>query len=419
MPPAALHRWNPTTPRARNIACLGDSITYDGISRRAGMASNWVHQLASAFDGVVGTRPGDGYRGLWRDDEWQQAGTWTRTAKEDAFDLAPYRKAFYSSGSTADELTWRKPAGMQVGAFDLYWFGMPGGGAWQYRVDDGDWTTAVPEGHSSDNRLHRVFVGEAVSRQVVIRGHDGSRPCIAPIAGISVYTSPNWRCGTIVHNLALGQQLISEFCRLPSAGDPLALLDDLRPELVTIMFSNDVRFRAPDRFARLLRHLLERVAPYADALVMAPFEQRPPRCVHDAVTTDGSSALASATARFTLTDHGAEIRGTNIPAGTRIASVVSPEAATMSHAASGSSRSGELCVGGMRDAAIQAAYRDVTRAVAAEFGSPVLDLYEQWAEELGPGWDAAYEAGLMFDGLHPTQLGNDDIARRVRAVLGV
>jgi hypothetical protein len=38
---------------------------------------------------------------------------------------------------------------------------------------------------------------------------------------------------------------------------------------------------------------------------------------------------------------------------------------------------------------------------------------------LGPVVGAAWDAGFMHDGLHPTQLGHDDIAIRAQSVLGL
>src|SRR5262249_10904475 len=139
-------------------------------------------------------------------------------------------------------------------------------------------------------------------------------PCVAPIFGIGTYTSatPEAR-GIIVHNLGHQTQFLTQFCR-PSAGDPLALLDVLAPDLVTVLFSNDVVLGHADRFAEALETLVTRVGAYADVLIMTPFEQRTPRCVDDAVTVAGSTVLTSQCARFLPTDEGKPIEGANIAA---------------------------------------------------------------------------------------------------------
>jgi lysophospholipase L1-like esterase len=113
------------------------------------------------------------------------------------------------------------------------------------------------------------------------------------------------------------------------------------------------------------------------------------------------------------------VSGASIPAGTAIASVQSTEVATLTTAATGTSAAGELAIEGRRDAEIQAAYRAITRELAATRGCAFVDLYEAWSATVGPGWDAAYAAGLMVDGLHPSQLGHDDIAARVMQALGI
>jgi lysophospholipase L1-like esterase len=67
----------------------------------------------------------------------------------------------------------------------------------------------------------------------------------------------------------------------------------------------------------------------------------------------------------------------------------------------------------------QATYRAFTKAVADAEGCALLDLHELWTRAVGGGWDNAYAAGLMADGLHPTQKGHDLIASAVCELLGV
>jgi hypothetical protein len=384
-----------------------------------GVNCNWVEQLAVALDRATGPRPGNGFLGLWRRDEWKHAGRWKQPARADTFDVAPFRQAWYSSGHSVDVLTWTKPAAMTVGAFEVYWFDKPDMGRWQYRVDEGPWTSVGEPLRSTDNVLHRAFVGERVHSRIQIRGHDGSKPCVAPIVGISVWTSATpGSTGTVVHNLGHQHQMLAAFCR-PSAGDPLALLDDIRPDLITVLFSNDVRLHDAARFGDTLRSLVRRVAPYADVLLISPFEQREPRHVTDAITMAGSTDITSTTALFLVSDLGSPIRGTNIAEGATIGSLQSTQTATMTVAATGSSVDGDLAIEGRRYAKTQAEYRAITKVVADTTGCAFLDLYDAWASTVGAGWEAAWAAGLMHDGLHPTQLGHDDIAARVQVALGL
>jgi lysophospholipase L1-like esterase len=109
-----------------------------------------------------------------------------------------------------------------------------------------------------------------------------------------------------------------------------------------------------------LRGVVERVAGYADVLLINPFAQKP----SGAVVYEGDLRI------------------------------------------------------GLRDPEMQRAYRTVTRRVAEEHGCALVDLYDAWAADAGEGWDAANDAGLMHDDLHPSQAGHDDIFARVWSVLG-
>ncbi len=351
-----LTRWKTRDNRSRHVVCIGDSITHGSAGRAplsSGVSSSWVDQFSSALDDATGPRPGDGFRGMWRKDEWHRSGEWTRTLPSDRFDVVPFGEGYYSSGRTTDTMTWTKPASMHVSAFELVWFHMPGTGSWQYRIDGGDWTSAG-QPRNADFRLHRLFVAEGVTNRIEIRGHDGTAPCVAPIAGIDTFAAPpGATTGTTVHNLGQNQQLLARFCRA-SEGDPLALLDELRPAVATVLFSNDTLLDDDARFGDELRALVTRLSAYAEVLIISPYEQQPPP--------------------------GNENR---------------------------------------RSVGMQAKYRAVARRVAATSGCEFIDLYEAWAELVGPGFAAAQSAGLMLDRLHPSQLGHDDIATRVNRALGL
>ena len=343
--------------------CIGDSITHGTGGRRAtaaGVTRAWVDQLVNAFDAESGVRRGGGFRGLWRADEWEPVGDWRRPEVTDPFDVTPFRRGVYSSDSGADTLTWRKPPSLTVDAFDIFWFGMARAGAWQYRIDDANPVVVPRPAAPHDNRLHTLRVHAPVAATVEVAGVGGADVCAAPIAGIAVYENDApARRGTLVDNLGCAFDTLATFCR-DSRGDPLAILDDLRPDLVTIEFSNDVMIGNPDAFAGQLRRVIDRVRPAADVLLIAPFEQQPrPRTA------------------------------VNAPA-----------------------------FGVGRDPEMQARYRAVTREVAASHGCALLDLYDEWASLAGAGWAAADAHGLMYDRLHPSQAGHDDIAARVLALVG-
>jgi hypothetical protein len=401
------------------VVCVGDSITY-GTAGRANPVLGvvgWVDQLRTALGDGTGV-PGGGFRGLWRSDEWTRTGSWTRTTPTDPFDVAPFGYGYFSSGSSADTLTWTRPDWIEVAGFALYWFHMAGTGDWQYRVDDGGWRDSGARSEPVDNRLHRVFVADAVTSRVEIRGHDSAGGCIAPIAGISTFAQLPISSATVVHNLGCPGNWLTGFCRA-STGDPLALLDDLRPDLMTVLFSNDAMFEMSERFGAQLRVLVDRARDYADVLLISPFEQRAHRRVDDAVTVAGSPVLRSSMASFGPADLSRAVAGTNIPNRASIASLLSAQSVRMTHAATGSSELGELTIGRRRTAAQQSDHRTITAEVAQAAGCAFLDLYDAWAAIAGAGWDAANAHGFMADALHPSQLGHDDIATRVKAMLRV
>ncbi|HEY5076801.1 MAG TPA: hypothetical protein VIJ48_04800 [Acidimicrobiia bacterium] len=402
------------------MVCIGDSITRGttGNFDTSTSVVGWVERLTRTLVERSGLPASGGFRGLWRIDEWGRSGTWTPATRTDAFDVAPFGIGLLSSGDSIDELKWWKPAATKVTEFDIYWFDMPGAGAWQYLIDDRPWENNPAIAAVGDNKLHKLTVAEPVDRRLLIRGFDGARPCIAPIAGISVRDRHSTPAGPVVHNLGCPGNLLASFCR-PSAGDPLALLDDLRADLVTVLFSNDVAFRDATRFGDALGRLVDRVHGYADVVLIAPFEARPHRRVDDAVTIRGSDVVRSSSASFRPSDVDTPVRGTNVPLGTTIVSVVSASSARLSGGATGSCEHGELTIGLWRDAEQQAIYRATTEQVAISMDCAFLDLYAAWAGVAGAGWDAAYAHGFMSDALHPSQLGHDDIAQRVEDLLGL
>jgi lysophospholipase L1-like esterase len=412
-----LTRWDLRRGAAPTVVCIGDSITR-GTSGRQGHRPivGWVDQFAQLLADAQGLPASGGFRGLWRHDEWERTGGWAETSRADLFDVAPFRQALFSSGSSPDMLLWNKPAAMPVRAFDLYWFQMPGAGDWQYRVDDGQWRNRGGGATLADNRLHKLCIAEEVSQRVAIRGFDGVRPCIAPIAGISTYAESSPRPRAVVHNLGCPATRLAMFCR-SSAGDPLALLDDLRPDLVTVLFSNDVLLEDPARFGRELRTLIRRVRVYADVLIIAPYEQRCHRRVDDASTRTDSDVVRSVTASFRPADVGRRVSGANIPEQTTIVSVTSSGSVQLSRAATGSCDLGELTIDVRGDSVMQARYRMTSEDVAFSTGCAFLDLHAAWGHGTGSGWDAAQARGFMADDLHPSQLGHDDIGRRVTAIL--
>jgi lysophospholipase L1-like esterase len=291
VPPRALERWLCSHDSRVDVVCIGDSITQGyigGFEYTVGGSGSWVDKLGSAMGRAIGPNLGYGFRGLWlgldsnSDHEWTKTGTWKRTTASQAFDVCPFGDGFYSNGGSGDILTWTKPSALSVSGFDLYWFGMSGAGNWQYRVDNGAWTNMNQSLTSPVNKLHKFYVSRPVNSTVQIRAYNGTAACLAPIGGIGIYsTSPLMTSGVVVHDLGRDSNFLAVFAR-SSAGDPLAWFDavvsnppglKVRPALVTVMFSNDVVFNSPARWQSDLLTVINRIAPYADVLLMNPYEQ--------------------------------------------------------------------------------------------------------------------------------------------------
>jgi hypothetical protein len=413
-----LQRWYRAAGRARRVLCVGDSTTRAFAGAAGVEGRGWVELLAIALGEVGDLAVGEGFRGLWRDQEWTKKGTWIRPGPTDQSDVGPFGWAYRSSGEVSDELTWNKPQSTRVVAFDLHVVNVPDLGSWEYRVDGGPWRSAGAPQFSAHGRLGRLFVDEPVDRSVQIRAGDADAPYVAAIVGLSTYTLPARAPRIRVHNLGVGMQFLSHLCRA-SSGDPLALLDDLRPELVIVAFSNDVLFEAPSKFEASLRTLVDRMAPFGDLLLVSAYEQRPPRRVHDAVTTAGSPIVTSKNAHFVPSDVRERVTGASVPdePPAVIRSVESSSRITLSASPVATLDGADMVIGRGRECAVQAEYRAVTQRVAESTGCAHIDLYEAWSSSGATGWDAAHGAGLMLDRYHASQAGHHDIANRLLGIL--
>jgi lysophospholipase L1-like esterase len=289
VPPRSLERWMCSPKPIRHVVCIGDSITAGGVggfNYAAGKKGSWPERLATAASHPIGPDAGLGFRGLWRLDgyqpEWRKEGNWTGTTRTDPFDVGLFGRGIRSIGGSATTLTWTKPSNVSVAGFDLYWFNAPNAGNWQYRVDNGAWLNMNQTRPSADNKLYKFYVGRPMQSSVQIRAHNGTAACLAPIGGIGIYSvDPNTSHGLIVHNLGADGQTLANLVRT-SSGDPLAWFDavvsnpeslKIQPDLVIAMFSNDVALNDITRFRNDLTKFVDRVRPYADVLLMNPYER--------------------------------------------------------------------------------------------------------------------------------------------------
>lgn len=420
-PPTTLRR-NTDRSHTRRLVCIGDSITQGtagGPPFATAVSQGWVKLLAASLERATGPRRGDGFRGLWRLDEWSHEGSWLHPSPAELFDVGPFGYAAYSSAVGDAVLTWSKPPDVTVECFDIWSFRMPDAGDWQFRIDDGPWINTCTLEADPTGGIISISVDTPVARRVQVRGNDGTGGCVAPILGIEPYRSKDSHpSGATVHNLGCNNSLLSQFCR-DSSGDALAILDRIHPDVVTIMFSNDVLADDRNRFGGHLKKVVDRVQRSAAVLLISPYEQRPPRFITDLVSRQGDATVTSAAAGFSNLDLGLTIRGDDISADATVMAVSGPTVAILSNPATGSGKHGTVTIGEGRSAATQACYRSMTRQIAETEGCAYLDLFEVWAGIAGPGWDAAWAAGLMHDRLHPSQIGHGKIAAAIETVLGI
>ena len=361
VPPRALERWMCSPKSIRHIVCIGDSITsgkVGGYNYANGKKGSWSERLSTATAHAIGPSLGFGFRGVWLrtglQPEWKTTGTWIETVATDPFDVGLFGDGIRSGGGASATLVWTRPSPVTVAGFDLYWFNMANAGNWQYRVDHGAWVNMNQVRSPADNKMHKFYVGQPVQTSVEVRAYNGSSACVAPIAGIGLYSAdPNTNSGLIVHNAGAGAEFLSDLVKTTS-GDRLSWFDSvvsnpvslaIRPDLVLSMFSNDVTQNNVTSWRANLIKLVKRLHPYADIVLMNPYE-----------------------------------RGGFSPA-------------------------------------VQGQYRSTTTSVATAYSCAVLDLYVAYAAAGAEGWAAANRAGLMLDNLHPSQLGHNDISARVWRLL--
>jgi hypothetical protein len=407
-----LSRWRRRRGSPRCLVCVGDSLTAGVVGSPV---VTWADQLLAALE--PSSEPVIGFRSVWRKSEWTETGSWTRTTPIDEFDVGPFSLGCFTAGSVNDVMTWHKPQNVHVNSFELYWFDFPGVGDWQLSVDEGPWTAVPSHAGARQSALRCSVVRSPITSCVRIRGFDGRRPCGASIIGITPWPGPEpaWE-RTTIHNLGVPRELLWKFTR-NSNGDPFAVLECLRPHLVTVMFTNDAALNNPMKFDADLRLLLEHVRAESDVLFICPPESQPGRQICDGVLTSGSPLLRSARAQFVPGDATRAVVGNDVPDGTTVQYVLNGDVVSLTNPALTDTTTSELTIGQPRTPAMQAEHRAVTHGVARDYGGAVLDIYEDWAGVAGPGWEAASRHGLMADGMHPSQTGHNDIAERILALV--
>lgn len=393
-----------------DLICLGDSITFGSGATPAGRGARrgWVTMVAEAINPALGAAAPFGFRGTWLD-EWTATGPWQRRSEPVAVDGAPFGRVLLPTAGSGCA-TWRPAAGVD-GAEVIVEGGAAG---WEYRVDDGDW-------HGARFEASRSILASMIVEGPIWSALELRRAARAPQVGGAAIVGviPNAAAargsigrGAIVHNVALPEGLLSEFCR-PTEGDPFAVLDHIDAATATVLFSNDVVFENEAKFAARLERLVGRLSGRARVLVMSTFEQRPARSVPGVTCEAESRVLTTFDASFDDADAGRHVSGEGIAPGTTITMVESARSVVVDRSAR-TSGIRTVQVGFRRSAASQAQHRRAAARIADAHGVDRLDLFDLWAGIAGaPGFDPAMRNGLMADALHPSPRGHEVIARAV------
>ncbi len=351
-------------------ASIGDSLTQgtvDNASTYQGGAGCWLEFLAERFANRhdLGPLLSPGLRQVHlissADNEWVRTGSlWTQTTTSNAFDRAPFGRAFYSNLGTDRERwiyksQWRPIVGFAVYWIDYFFDSGNNAGNWQYSLDNANTWTNMNQTIAHDNLLKKFYVASPITNNIYFRPSDGTSDVGCLIVGIEpFFIDPRTvNRGFIWHNLGSGaQKLVSNL--LPNtAGDRLAFLDDVRlgtgspipntPSFVTSMFINDVNDSNTTTWGNALTTVHNRVSPYANLLLINPYEADP--VFYD--TTD------------------------------------------------------------------QTNYRAKTKTVGAANGDRVFDIYDAWNGIGITGNDEASTQGFLFDNTHETPEGHYDIQERL------
>lgn len=327
-------------------------------------------------------------------------------------------------------------APVNVTALDIFWVDgiASNGAAFTYSTDGGTTFTAVTQAASGGPLLKKTTVTVTNPHSLIIRANTGTGTTKSQTiqCGIIAYQATPTGAGFNLLNMSRDGSALSTFCS-GGVGDGLAFLDNglggwggLRPDLVVVMFSNDVTQSTLALWQNNINKLWARIDSYADVVFIGCYEQSgrsttdqanfrsaaktimgagatPSWAVSDGVTNT-TTTITSATASFGEGDIGRTITGTDIPANTVISSITSATTAVISQAATGSHTGCTFTITGP------------TLNTAGAF----LDLYEAYTSETGTGGYAAANAdGLMYDTLHQSQVGHNDNAARISRLLRV
>jgi hypothetical protein len=225
----ALDPWSEISGPARKIMVVGDSVPGDNHN---GTEPHWPARLRALLAPVWGYG-GEGYFGLWRP-EWAAAGSWSRAARDDAWNRAPWGQTYTASGAgnVFTFTTNRDSVTGPIAGFDIYYVDGPRAASFAYRVDGSDWVDG-PGTFSAANRLRRTTVDRPVTSTIDIRAADAAGTAVTTyLAGVGLKGNAGQ---LVIHNLGFGGRKLSHYL----ATDHTSFIALEAPDLVILNISND------------------------------------------------------------------------------------------------------------------------------------------------------------------------------------
>jgi hypothetical protein len=316
------------------------------------------------------------------------------------------------------------------------------GANYTYSTDGGNTWVAVTQTAAAPVHLLSTSVYSVNPNTVIVRANTSAGAKSQLIFyGLFAYQQANASSGVCLYNIARDGWTLSQ-TGLSWGGDEMSFFDNslansatstawhgLFPDLFIVMYTNDAFSAVGGRqhWWNAINRTISRVNSYADILFISAFDQGLPRdsdtqrqfakiLKEAALSTsqtywyaddgvgDGTTSFTSASIEFVKSDIGKTITGTGIPTGTTIVSLTSADVAVLSNVVPISSNVPFRILGNTPDAP-----------------AAVLDLYEAWAADgyrgFVPNGTATGSSQRLQEFLHESQLGHNDIARRVAVIL--
>lgn len=332
---------------------------------------------------------------------------------------------------------------VNIAALEVMWVdGLANNGAsFGVSTNGGSTWTAIPQTTTGGPLLMKTVVTTPNPASLIIRANVGTSNTAAAksqvtLGGIAAYQGTPGTAGMNLYNVARDGFMLENFTH-GGVGDSMAFLDNglggtfggWKPDLVIVLFCNDQVNSTLAKWKNNLNRTVDRVQSYADIVFLGTYEMGDGRAlattqafnaemkaltdpavptqwtVADGVTTNASATITSATLGFTQSDVGRTITDSagKIPGGTKITAVASATSATISANATGTTSANTFTITGK----------------SADTGNAFIDLYEAYAAEGVVGYTAAAADGLMYDQLHPAQVGHNEIGARISRVIRV